>query len=261
MSESSLFWTTGATGDGAAAYTQSQLFSWLSRGNIYDETFQAVIAGNQFGDSLEVLNFYSSPPTASPISVGRGAAYVCGIPYLNDASKSLAVSTPVVGTTGYRIILKADYTAQTVRLLLKGSADGTAALPALTQTANSVWEISLFSFTITTGGVIGNWADTRGLIYPPGNREYRRATNWGSTSGAPQPVTVRERQLVGQVNAPGSVVTAFTFPIAFSSTPIFIITSVGGTNTIGVVSVSATGFSLTNSSATTPVNYLAIGPV
>jgi hypothetical protein len=79
---------------------------------------------------------------------------VRGLFYFNDADTTLAVSTPVVGTTGGRVILRSNYTTATIRLAVKQNTDGVAAIPALTQIANDIWEIGLSEFTITTGGVI-----------------------------------------------------------------------------------------------------------
>jgi len=143
LAEHSSFWTTNATGDGSA-YTQAQLAAMWKR--LFTPSGYGVLFG--YANELAVSG------TSSPISVATGAAVVQGFMYENDAAKSVTVPTPAIGTTGHRVVLRVDWSAQTVRVVLKSSSDGVATLPALTQTINTVYEISLAGLTITTGGVI-----------------------------------------------------------------------------------------------------------
>lgn len=156
MSQKSLFWTTGAGGDGASAYTQADLFGWLKHTFTADPATEAVHP--DWGGGLAVSG------TASPVSVATGAALVAGIPFESDAAVTFTVSTPTLGTTGHRIVLRADYSAKTVRLALLSSSNGVAAIPAVTQVANTTWEVGIASLTITTGGVI-TITDTRGYLH------------------------------------------------------------------------------------------------
>lgn len=150
MTQFSMFWTTtpaaAAVGDGSAPYTTTNWFDFLRRTLINDNTTQGVIAG--------FLNDLAVTGAASPLSVNTGAAVVYGIPYQNDASVSLTVATPVVGNTGGHVILRADWAAQTVRLVAVRNTDGNAATPTLTQVAGTTWEVRLATFIITTLGVI-----------------------------------------------------------------------------------------------------------
>lgn len=148
MAEKSIFWSAPTTGDGSAAYTETELFSWLARTLLVDPATQGV-HGN-YANKLAVSG------VASPLTVATGAATVYGIPYENTAAVALAVPTPSVGTTGKRVVLRADFTANTVRIVLITSADGTSAFPALTQDATraTYWEIALANLSVTTGGVI-----------------------------------------------------------------------------------------------------------
>lgn len=141
MAEKSLFFDTNGTGDGATTYTETDMFNWLRR------TFSD---GVQEGVDSEL----AVTGTSSPVQVAAGAAYVYGSPYWNDASLNVAISTPVVGTTGHRIVLRKNWTAQTVRVTLLSSSDGVSAIPAATQSAGTTWDITLATLTITTGGVI-----------------------------------------------------------------------------------------------------------
>lgn len=157
MAESSIFWTTGSTGDGASPYTQAQILAWLLRTFLNDPTTQGVLY--DYADDLVPAG------SVSPVTIGAGAAMVCGIPYESTAQVEVTIPTPTIGTTGHRIVLRADWTAQTVRVELKSSSDGVASIPALTQTADDMWEISLATLTITTGGAI-TLTDTRAYIKP-----------------------------------------------------------------------------------------------
>lgn len=146
MALQSIFWTTNGTGDGAAAYTQAQVTEWLRKFLLADPAGEGVIPG--VGGDLAVTG------TSSPVAVAAGAALVYGFPAWSSASENVTVPTPVIGTTGHRIVLRANWSAQTVRVERISSSDGVAAFPALTQTAGTTWEISLATLTITTGGII-----------------------------------------------------------------------------------------------------------
>lgn len=155
MAESSIFWTTGSTGDGATTYTQTQLFNWLRRTFTTTATTQGVMRG--YGGELAVTG------TSSPIAIASGAASVYGIPYESTASENKTITTPSVGTTGFRVVLRANWTAQTVRITVLVNTDGVSAAPAVTQTPGTTYDISLATGTITTGGVIA-LTDARDFI-------------------------------------------------------------------------------------------------
>lgn len=157
MSEFSLFHTTGTSGDGASTYTQAQLTDWLRRTFINTASGEGVLSG--YGGELAVTG------TATPVSVASGAAYVYGFPYESTSAVTFAVPTPSIGTTAHRVVLRMDWSAHTVRLALKSSSDGVSTSPALTQTANTTWEIPIASLTITTGGVI-TVTDQRQYCHP-----------------------------------------------------------------------------------------------
>jgi len=148
MAESSRFWTTSGTGDGpAGGYTAAQFYDFVRKMLIGD---QHASEGVLKGESNEL----AVTGAASPLAVNTGSAIVYGFFYENTASVNLTVTTPVVGTTGGHVILRVNWAAQTVRLVAVRNTDGVAAIPSLTQTAGTTWEIRLATFTITTGGVI-----------------------------------------------------------------------------------------------------------
>ncbi len=145
---SGICWTTNGTGDGTeTGYTQANwmdLFRMLFLSDITDEG----VCKNYLNE-LNVTN-----PSGRTLSIDTGGAIVCGSPYINDSAISKTLTHPTIDTTGWRIVLRTDWTAQTVRVELKESADGTSTPPAVTQTANTIWEISLAHGTITTGDVV-----------------------------------------------------------------------------------------------------------
>lgn len=148
MAESSRFWATNATGDGIATgftvtHWQNLLLKLFEGG---EETNGAVLRG--VGSALLPTG------VASPITVPTGAAIGYGYFYENDANVTHAVSTPVVGTTGGHIVLETNWAAQTVRTKIYKNTDGISTPPALTQTAGTLWQTRLCTFTITTGGAI-----------------------------------------------------------------------------------------------------------
>lgn len=157
MTERSRFWTTNNTGDGPTiGYSTSDWEKILRHQfNGGDEANGGILFG--IGNALAVSG------ASSPLAVNTGAAMVYGHYYENDASLNLAVTTPVVGTTGGRVVLRVNWAAQTVRALVNRNTDGLSAIPALTQSAGTTWEISLATFTITTGGVI-TLTDTRKYV-------------------------------------------------------------------------------------------------
>lgn len=156
MAEKSILWTTGGAGDGASAYTQDEtirLFRYLN-GN--DPATQFVLPG--VDSELAVSG------ATSPISIAPGAAWVYGFFYWSDSVVTKTVSTPTA-TTGKRVVLQADFTARTVRIVVLTSPDGNPAIPALTQTPGSIYEVSLATFQIDNGGNIVSLTDTRGFIH------------------------------------------------------------------------------------------------
>jgi hypothetical protein len=140
-------------GDGASELGESDSREFLSAYfKAQDLTAEGVSKG--------VLNELAVTGVGSPLAVNTGSAICYGL-YVNTASVNLAVSTPSLGTTGGRVILQTNWggtggaslEART-RLKILINSDGVAAIPALTQAFGTTWEISLYTFTITTGGVI-----------------------------------------------------------------------------------------------------------
>lgn len=153
MAQESGFWPTNGTGDGlSGGYASEQWQALLAALFVTDQAAtQGVLRG--YFNELAVTG------SASPVAVASGGGIVNGLWYRNTASINLSVPTPSVGTTGHRVVLQADYSPQTVRVVLLSSADGNGSFPALTQSGLR-WEISLATLSITTGGAI-TVTDTR----------------------------------------------------------------------------------------------------
>lgn len=156
MAEKSLFWTTGATGDGASEYTQAETIRWLRQTFVGDDTDEGVLKNYQ--NELEVTG------AATPVAVNTGGAIVYGFPYWNTASVNVTIPTPSGATRIDRIVLRASWAAQTVRITRVAGSEGGGA-PALTQTDGTTWDISLAQVSITTGGVI-TVTDERVFLHP-----------------------------------------------------------------------------------------------
>lgn len=239
MTEKSMIWAAPSVGDGASAYTSDEFIRMMR--SLFNR-------GSNAGVLVGVDNALAVSGSSSPLSVATGAALVAGLYYWNDAAVNVTVSTPSGGTTGHRVILRADWSARTVRIVLKSSPDGTATLPALTQTIGTTYEISLAGLTITTGGAISltderTYLNYGGYTLPNahdalsisdteiGNgvpfiskRQGNSASDW-SMAGTTNYTPAKTRVLAGVfslVMGGNSVVTinAQTFPEAFLYPPI-----------------------------------------
>ena len=158
--EDSLFWTTSGTGDGASGgYTMAELvYNWLKKTLIGDPTDEGVLYG--VDSDLAV-----SDGGGTQVNIAAGAAYVGGFFYYNTTTVNKTLDTPTAQNRIDRIVLRADWTAQTVRItVIKGTEGGGA--PSLTQTEGTIWEISLAQVTVTTGGDLTNLTDERVYLHP-----------------------------------------------------------------------------------------------
>jgi len=110
MAQKSFFWTTSSAGDGATAYTRSDL-----------STAFAVLAAvhSHEGIAPSYLNALAATvPAANVVRINTGGAVVDGRPYINDAQVDISIPSAIgAGNTRIdRVVLRADWTAQTVRL-------------------------------------------------------------------------------------------------------------------------------------------------
>lgn len=147
MSEKSMLWETQtAEGDGTIPFNQKDA-GWFF-GDFIN------LKKSTMGVLKDIDNELAVTGTSSPLAIDTGKAVVYHFRYWNDASKNIAITTPSNGDTGGRIVLRADWSANTVRAVAIYNDDGVSTLPALTQVYKDVWEIPVASFVVTTGGTI-----------------------------------------------------------------------------------------------------------
>lgn len=144
MAQYSFPWTDG-TGDGGS-YAH----------NVFDN-FEEIVFQTDQAASEGVIKGYAGElevsGTSSPVTVAAGAAIVKGKRFYMDASEQVSVPTPSADTRIDRIVLRSNFSAQTIRVARVEGTEGGGA-PSLTQTDGTTWEIPLAKVTITTGGAI-----------------------------------------------------------------------------------------------------------
>ena len=152
----SLLWTTNG-GDGVP-YTQGDLTFWQRMLWTTDPSTQGITA--EFLDELEVTN-----PIGLQLHVATGGCLVYGFVGWLPATAIHDLVLPVVGETGWRMVVRIDWSTQLMQTYLLQNTDGDAAIPAMTQTAGTRWEIPLAYGTITLLGTI-TVTDDRYFISP-----------------------------------------------------------------------------------------------
>jgi len=150
-------------GDGRP-YTSAEWDQWW-------EMVFAQMSGASEGVLPEVWNELevTDPDVVNKVDVDTGAACIKGKGHWNTVSNRLTVASAAGGTTRKdRVILRCDWTGgvgtqYTTRLAVK---QGTQAdPPALTQTDNTVWEISLAQFVVDDAGNISGLTDERAFCH------------------------------------------------------------------------------------------------
>jgi len=151
MAESSFWWTTSdpAVGDGLVSYTQVHLGS-VARVLAACSGFEGVAPG--------YLNELACTANgANTVAVNTGGAAVDGKAYANSASVDVNIpSASGAGNTRIdRIVARADWTAQTVRITrIAGTDAASPSAPAITQTSGTTYDISLCTVLVDTGGTV-----------------------------------------------------------------------------------------------------------
>lgn len=159
VTQDSIFWPTSGVGDGTATGYTSDQWKWAMRMMwLNDPATQGVSLG--FLNGLEVTN-----PAGVILRVASGGAIVYGLPYRNTANIDFVLTIPIIDTTGWRVVLRADWEAQTVRPVLLQTADGVTAIPAITQTAGVIWDLPLAQGFITVAPAV-SLADDRAFFEP-----------------------------------------------------------------------------------------------
>ena len=149
MAQQSMFWTTDGTGDGVVSgYSQQRIYDLWASIFVTDEVGDEGV----FPDIGSELNITG---TALPLLMEDGSAVAHGFIYENLSNFSVSGSSvPAIDTTGGRINIVTNWATQTCRIIANQSADGVAALPALIQNAGVEWHTPLYTYTVTTGGLV-----------------------------------------------------------------------------------------------------------
>lgn len=166
MAEGSRFWTTSGTGDGpGGGYSAANFNEFVRQCFMTNPATEGVLR--------DIGNNLAATGSASPVAINTGSALVYGFFYASDASVNVTIPTPTTSTRIDRIVLRASWSAQTVRITRIAGTEGGGA-PALTQTANTTWDIPLAQVSITTGGVI-TLTDQRTYVKAPGVYQWLQA--------------------------------------------------------------------------------------
>jgi len=149
MTEKSYLWTTGETGDGAATYSRedwqqiAQIFASCHSNEGIAPSFRNAFAGT------------ANPGNSSDrtVRIAAGGAVVDGKPYDSNANVDIVLdATP--SNRRDRIVLRTNWTTQTVRIYVIKGMDGSDTPPAITQTSQSLYDITLYQAALTSGGTV-----------------------------------------------------------------------------------------------------------
>lgn len=150
MTQTSRFWNGTTLGDATAApYDADTEFSKV----LMSLAGAAAIPTNLSGVFTGELGELAVTGAATPLSVAAGRSLTWGTWFENDAALPVAIATPATSTRIDRIVVRKDWVAQTVRLVLLPGVEGGAA-PALTQVQGTTWDEPIAQASITTGGVV-----------------------------------------------------------------------------------------------------------
>jgi hypothetical protein len=99
---------------------------------------------------LNSLAVSAHTPAGMSVDVATGAAWIQGCWYTSDALNTLTIDTAHATLDRIdRIILRKTSTTDITAVVLKGTAAASPAAPALTQTTDGTWEISLAQVLVT----------------------------------------------------------------------------------------------------------------
>lgn len=153
MAETSRFWDGIATGDAATAPYSSDEYARVQRDLIRASGADSgPLMGTGVAPDLG-LTVRATTPVSASVEVTAGSAIVRGTWYASDATETLAIGANASGNPRIdTIILRKDYAAQTIRLVvLPGTPAVAPVAPALTQTDGVTWEIPLADIAVANG--------------------------------------------------------------------------------------------------------------
>ena len=254
MAESSYWWTTSdpAVGDGLVSYTQAHLAT-VARVLAACSGFEGVAPGylNQLAPTANGAN---------TVAVNTGGAVVDGKVYLNSASVNVNIPSASGGgnTRIDRITVRVVWAGatQTTRITrIAGTDAASPTAPALVQTTGTTYDISLATVLVNTAGTVvvtdaRTWAGNLHVLRLGGG-----STHW-STAGQIVYTPTLVRVQTGADNN-----QTVTFPVAFSATPIVILTQTSITTAQLLASTtSVSAVTVHGHRQGVEYNWLAIGP-
>lgn len=154
MVEISRPWTGISTGDAGPYSSEQWADIWKTLGVGGAKADSGPLIGS--GTSPDIgLTVQANSPAAANVVVTPGSALVEGTWYQNTANNTLTIAANGSGNPRIdTVVLRKDYSAQTVRLAVKqGTPAVTPAPPGLTQTDGTLWEIPLADIAVANGFV------------------------------------------------------------------------------------------------------------
>lgn len=271
MTVTTMLWATNGTGDGTGTgYTDVQTQRLFRQLLMSDPTVQGVIAA---ADNELV----PSASGTSEITVGTGAAFIYGLHLYADAATVLTLPS-VAADTGGIVYAAIDWVTQTGEINVNQNTSGNTAIPSLTQTALTEWQIPICSYVVNSSGTIYTNAakttagvtDLRRYVGLAGLRmEYRQggsATVWGSDGTTTYRVNGSDVLIqAGSGITNGSGTLTITYPVAYSQVPLIFLSVEGSGTMVGATSrgASSTAVATTlddgSAAASAVVNWLTMG--
>jgi len=144
----SYLWTTGGAGDGASTYTRAD---WSNIAKI----IASCPGDTGVGDGA--LNELNGTAGTNKVTMDTGYALVDGKPFITTVAGDLTIPSAVGGgnTRIDRIVARADWTLQTVRLrVITGTDAASPVAPAIVQTAGTTYDIYLWEALVNTSGAV-----------------------------------------------------------------------------------------------------------
>lgn len=164
MTQRSFHWNAASLGDADALTVNAadgigfRLANEDYESPFVDTGLRMVLNGDENRGVLKNwLNELVVAGVGTPITVATGGAVVYGMPYENTAVVNVAVAAPTTDTRQDHIVLRRDWTAQTIRVTRIVGVEG-GSIPAITQSpapdGTGIYDIPLATISVTTGGVI-----------------------------------------------------------------------------------------------------------
>lgn len=156
MNKSMFPWQTQTgVGDGpAAGYNQDEANEFFRFFDVANPAIEGVVSRrlNEFAPSVNV--------SLVDIDIDTGVSYCYGR-YWNDVGVTTLTPPALAADTAGRVVLRATWATNLIRPVILMATTGSLVAPAVTQTAGTIWEISLCSFIrrAADGHIFANAAD------------------------------------------------------------------------------------------------------